>query len=212
MPIIFDKLSAAVVGAVVFLLLFGLQIRVQGGRIEDSLVYNAKQQTLAFADMVERDLANTGYLSVPGDDVIISHSSSTYDSTTVTSLFEFWGLGDTGIRSKIRYAAVQIDSAYVVDKMVPAFQIERYEDDGFGWNMTGASSAQITEFTIQLLDENNNVAIPSNARQIRVRIGNAVAVNPMSTSTEHKSTLAGREMKWGITIAPRGLSLQGYQG
>jgi nitric oxide reductase activation protein len=117
-----------------------------------------------------------------------------------------------GGRSQIRYTAVPTDSAYVIDKMVPAFQIQRHEKVGASWNMTGGSSSYVTKFTIQLLDENSNVAVPTNARQVRVRIGNAVAVNPMSQQTEHNSLLAGREMKWGITLAPRGLRLQGYQG
>jgi len=210
MPLIFDKLTASLVGSVVFLLLFGLQIRVQGGRIEDSLVYTAKKQTLSFADMLERDFANIGYLSAPGDEVIIDLQSSSDDSTT--DRFEFWGLGESGSRSRIRYTTVSADSAWVQDAWVPAFQVERYEDSGFGWEMTGASSPMVTEFRVQLLDLNNNIAIPSNARQVRVRIANAVAVNPMSVMSDHRSTLAGRELKWGITLAPKGLSLQGYQG
>ncbi|MCB0720229.1 MAG: hypothetical protein KDD65_17405 [Bacteroidetes bacterium] len=212
MPLIFDKLTAAIVGSVVFLLLFGLQLRVQGGRIEDSLVYTAKKQTLSFADMLERDFANIGYLSVPGDDVIIDLQSSSYDSTVVTDQFEFWGLGESGSRAKIRYTTVSTDSAWVQDRWVQSFQVERYEDAGFGWEMTGASSAMITEFRIQLLDLNNNIAVPANARQVRVRISNAVAVNPMTVMADHRSILAGRELKWGITLAPKGLSMQGYQG
>ncbi len=212
MPLIFDKLTAAVVGSVVFLLLFGLQVRVQGARIEGSLVYNAKKQTLNFAQMIERDLANIGYLSTPGDPVVIDQTSIIVDSLELTDKFEFWGLGEAGGRSQIRYAAVAVDSAFVVDQFVPAYRIERFEDSGAGWTMTGASSSHITNFSMQLLDENSNIAVPTNARQVRVRIGNAVAVNPMNGRTEHKSLLAGRVMKWGITLAPRGLRLQGYQG
>ena len=70
----------------------------------------------------------------------------------------------------------------------------------------------ITEFRIQLLDLNNNIAVPANARQVRVRISNAVAVNPMTVMADHRSILAGRELKWGITLAPKGLSMTGYQG
>ena len=48
MQLILDKMAASIVTAVVFLVLFGLQTRVQGDSIGETVSYMAKKQTLGF--------------------------------------------------------------------------------------------------------------------------------------------------------------------
>ncbi|NND71644.1 MAG: hypothetical protein HKN43_08695 [Rhodothermales bacterium] len=210
MQLILDKMAAAVVTAVVFLVLFGLQTRVQGDSIGETVSYMAKKQTLAFAEVLERDFANAGFMTAPGQDAILKYSNSTADSVEYTELIEFVGMGSNGSQAGIRYVTSQVDSTYSDGNVVPTFEVLRYENLGSGWKISGGSMSTLTDFDISLLDENNNGANMSNTRKIRIRLVNAVEIK---RSTDRNFVNARiKDLRWGITLTPRGLSQQLYQG
>ncbi len=210
MIVIFDKLTASIVGAVLFVMIFTLQIRVQSNSVEDTLFYQAKKHTLSFAETLERDLANAGYRTTPGEDVLLALTNTQHDSTDVTTLFEFWGIAADGSRARIRYTTTETDTVLVAQGAVPAFQVRRFENTGAGWTDAGASAPTLVAFEIAPLDENGLDATFGNARKLRVNMSNAVGSNFMAR--EGAATRVAHQLRWGVTLAPVGLSLQGYQG
>ncbi len=210
MQLILDKLAASIVTAIVFLALFGLQTRVQGDSAGETVSYMAKKQTLNFAETLERDFANAGFMTAPGQQAILQFSNSTVDDVTYTDMIEFIGMGSTGTQAGIRYVTTQTDSTFVDGKSVPTFQVERFENVGLGWKNAGASMSTLTDFDVDILDENNNGTTVDTARKIRVRLTNAVNIRRASDSNFVKASL--QQLRWGITLSPRGLSQQQYQG
>ena len=165
MQLILDKIAASIVTAVVFLALFGLQTRVQGDTVGETVSYMAKKQTLNFAAILERDLSNAGFMTAPGQQAILQYSNSTIDSVTYTDMLEFIGMGSTGAQAGIRYVTSQVDSTYMDGSLRPAFQVQRFENIGAGWTMAGGSMSTIIDFDIALLDENNNGSTVDTARK-----------------------------------------------
>ncbi len=209
MIFIFDKLTATIVAAVLFMMIFTLQMRVQNNSVEDTLFYQAKKATLSFAETLERDLSNAGYRNTPGNDVITAYTNVDYDSTEVTTLFQFWGLTSAGTRGEIRYVATQTDSLVVDGSAVPAFTVQRFENAGAGWSAAGGSTNSLVAFEIDTLDENDIHTTLPETRKLRIRMSNAVGANTMSQDGAHR---VANQLRWGITLAPAGLSFQGYQG
>ena len=210
MQLILDKLAASIVTAVVFLTLFGLQTRVQGDTVGETVSYMAKTQTLHFAELLERDLSNAGYMTAPGQQAILQYSNSTIDSVTITDMIEFIGMGSNGSQAGIRYVATNVDSTFIDGKVVPAFEVQRFENLGGGWEISGGSMSTLTDFDVSLLDENNNGSTVDTARKIRIRLVNAVEIKRSDDRGFVKAKL--QQLRWGITLSPRGLSQQQYQG
>lgn len=209
MIVLFDKLAASLVAGVLFMMIFTLQIRVQTNTVEDTLFYQAKKHTLSFAETLEQDFANAGFQTTPGDEVITAVTNVAYDSTDVTTLFEFWGIASDGSRAQIRYVASQSDSVTVKEGRVPSFEVRRYENTGLGWTDAGGSVNTLVAFEIDTLDENGFETSADEARKLRIRLSNAVGSNTMGRDG---GTRVAHELRWGITLAPAGLGLQGYQG
>ena len=149
-------------------------------------------------------------MTAPGQQAILQYSNTTVDSVTYTDLIEFIGMGSNGAQAGIRYVTSLVDSAYVDDNAVPAFQVVRYENLGTGWNITGGSMSTLTDFDVSLLDENNNGSTVDTARKIRVRLVNAVELRKSNGGDFVNARL--QQLRWGITLSPRGLSQQQYQG
>ena len=210
MIFIFDKLTATIVAGFLFVMIVTLQMRVQGNSVEETLFYQSKKATLSFAETLERDLANAGYRTTPGQDVITAYTNVKHDSTDVTTLFQFWGISATGARAEIRYVATQSDSVTVADGRVPAFRVDRFENIGGGWKNAGGSVNTLVAFEIDTLDENGFDTSLAETRKLRIRLSNAVGPNTMTQNGS--GTRVAHQLRWGITLSPVGLSLQGYQG
>ncbi len=212
MHFIFDKMTATIVGGIVLMMLFMLQTRIQSNTIESTIMYAAKKQTLSFAETLERDFANAGYLSVPGDEAILAHSNKNDGTTSLTDTLEFWGADAAGLRTRVRYTLVPVDTVSIQGVKEQLYRVERFEHDGFGWTSTGASMPSITEFRVDLLDSaNNGVVDRRDARKLRVRFENAVVGQRMQ-GDDRLTPIYLRKLRWGITLSPRGLSMQTFQG
>jgi len=211
MTLILDNISATIVAGVLFMMIFALQIRVQTNSVEETLYYEAKRATLGFASTLERDLINAGFKSTPGDSVITGHSNYVDgDSSIVTNNFVFWGVGSDGTRTRIRYSATPTDSVMVRDGLVAGYRVERHEQVGGLWKMTGASPSSLVRFEIELLDQNDFTTSMAEARKFRIRLSNAVGGNTMRRAGS--ALRVAHELRWGITLAPAGLKQQSYQG
>jgi hypothetical protein len=210
MIFIFDKLTATIVAGFLFVMIVTLQLRVQSNSVEETLFYQSKKNTLSFAETLERDLANAGYRTTPGQDVITAFTNVQYDSTDVTTLFQFWGIAANGSRAEIRYVTTPTDSIAVAAGRVPAFRVDRFENTGGGWTNAGGSASTFVAFEIDTLDENGFETSLAETRRLRIKLSNAVAANTMAG--EGNGNRVAHQLRWGITLAPVGLSLQGYQG
>ncbi|MDX1740554.1 MAG: hypothetical protein R3178_04635 [Rhodothermales bacterium] len=213
MHFIFDKLTSTLVGGVVVLMLITIQARIQSNTVESTIMYTAKKQTLSFAEVLERDLANAGYLSVPGDEGILDHSNQTIDGRSLTTQFEFWGSDAAGARTRIRYRLAPSSRARIDDVDTQLYELLREEYQSGVWVPNGASMSTLTEFRVDLLDSGNNGVVNHlDARKLRIRFENAVVSQRMIDGDGSDRGLHLQSLRWGITLAPRGLAMQAYQG
>ena len=207
MQFIFDRIVAGVVGLAVISILIGLHFRMQEETVENTNLYSANKQALNFAEILERDLSNAGFGIQPGEQGILVHSTTIFDSLSVTDSLVFRGIGDGG-PAMIRYTTFPADSATLKGSTVPTYQVLRHENFGAGWIAAGASPRSLIDFQIELLDLANNMSTPQNARKIRARLVNAVPAN--DGSPNKKRTL--EQVHWGVTLTPSGLALGDFQG
>ena len=119
MQLILDKMAATIVSAIVFIILFSLQVRVQSNSAGETVSYMAKKHTLNFAEILERDLANAGFMTAPGQQAVLGYSNSVVNGVTITDSLEFWGMGNAGTQARIRYVARNIDSTYADGTTLP---------------------------------------------------------------------------------------------
>ena len=212
MYLIFDRLSATVVGGVVILMLFTIQTRIQSNTVESTIMYGAKKQTLNFAEVLERDLSNAGYLSVPGDAGILSHSNVTSGTKVLTDSLEFWGSDKTGNRTRVRYLLQPTIVTRIDGEDTQLYRMDRYELIAGTWKPSGASMSTLSDFRIDLLDSGNNGVINRvDARRLRVRFENAVVSQRMIDGDGSDRGLYLNKLRWGITLSPKGLAMQTFQ-
>ncbi len=213
MHLIFDKMTATLVGAIVLVMLFGLQSRIQSNTVESTIMYAAKKQTLAFAEILERDLSNAGYLTTPGEKAILAFSNRIEAGRSLTDTLEFWGSDAAGDRVRIRYALETAGSSIREGVSVPLYRVSRYEEDYGMWKLAGASMSTLTAFRVDLLDSGNNGVIDtSDARKIRVRFENAIVGHQARDRDGRTGNIFLQRLRWGVTLSPRGLALQEFQG
>lgn len=213
MYFIFDNLTASIVGGIVLMMLFGIQSRIQSNTVESTIMYAAKNQTLQFAELLERDLSNAGYLSTPGDQSILRHATRNSGGTVTTDTLEFWGSDGNGLRTRVRYVLDKTSSATIDGETVQLYQVNRYENNIIGWKNAGASLPTLTEFRIDLLDSaNNGVVDIADARKMRVRFEAAVVGGRLKDTGGNTESTFLRTLRWGVTLSPKGLALQSFQG
>ncbi len=213
MYFIFDNLTASIVGGIVLMMLFGIQSRIQSNTVESTIMYAAKNQTLQFAELLERDLSNAGYLSTPGDQAILRHATRNTSGEITTDTLEFWGSDGSGLRTRVRYVLEKTKTATIDGEFVQLYQVNRYENNMLAWKTAGASLPTLTEFRIDLLDSaNNGVVSIADARKIRVRFEAAVVGGRLKDTGGNSESTFLRTLRWGVTLSPKGLALQSYQG
>ena len=203
-----DRIIAMIIAAMVLLLGITTQQRARQSSVESTMLYVGKKQTLELADMLERDLANVGYQTTPGQDAITYYSR---DDNDMLDTLQFWGLRRDSVdgaaeQVEIRYRLVEADTVEIDGTVVQLYQLKRFEHVGGVWQARGASPTTITRFYLDLLNENNNAAPPDQATRIQVRLENAVA--PKLDPGRRLNGL--RSLHWSTTLSPP--SIRGYQG
>ncbi len=203
MIFLYDHLIALLVGSVIFLMLFTIQRRAQQENVEQAMINVAKKQTLEFADVLERDLSNAGYATAPGQGGLTAYHMR---ADGVTDTLAFWGSDAAGTQIEVRYVVSVVDTATIEGETLPLFEMQRFRRNGGLWVRDGASPSTLTHFSVTLLDENNLVTGPADARQLQVRVTNAVFphIGPDEYLRGH------RQLHWAITLTPS--SLADFQG
>ena len=195
---IYDHLIAVLVGSVIILLLFNVQQRAQQSSVERTMLYMTKSSTLDLGSYLKRDLMNAGFDTSPVETGILKHNTTTEG---LTDTLVFWGVGASGLRTRIAYGVSVVDTALIDGQEKPLFEMRRYERRGAAFVRSGGSSPTLTQFKVDLLTSGNTPTDISTARRLRLRLTNAVL--PQFESDEH---LQGyRQLHWGVTLNPPGL-------
>ncbi len=195
---IYDHLVAVIVGSVILLMLFNVSQRVQHSSVERTMLYMTKSNTLDLGSYLQRDLMNAGFDTSPVEHGILKHNT---DAEGLTDTLVFWGVGASGVRTRIAYGASVVDTALIDGKESPLYQVRRYERRGSQFVRNGGSTPTLTQFKVDLLTSGNTPTDISTARRLRLRLTNAVL--PDFESDTH---LKGyRRLHWGVTINPPGL-------
>ena len=203
MLFLYDHFLALLVGSVIILMLFMIQVRAQQENIEQAMINAAKKQTLELADALERDLANAGYATAPSQPGITAYSMR---ADGVTDTLAFWGSDAAGTQIEVRYVVSVVDTVTIEGETLPLFEMQRFQRNGGPWVHDGGSPPTLTHFSVTLLDENNLVTGQADARQLQVRVTNAVF--PHIGPDDY---LRGyRQLRWGIMLTPA--SLADFQG
>ena len=195
---IYDHLVAVLVGSVILLLLFNVQQRAQQSSVERTMLYMTKSSTLDLGSYLKRDLMNAGFDTPPVETGILKHNTN---ADGLTDTLVFWGVGASGMRTRIAYGASVVDTALIDGQERPLFEMRRYERRGAAFVRSGGSAPTLTQFKVDLLTSGNTPTDISTARRLRLRLTNAVL--PNFDSDEH---LQGyRQLHWGVTLNPPGL-------
>ena len=195
---IYDHLVAVLVGSVIILLLFNVQQRAQQSSVERTMLYMTKSSTLDLGSYLKRDLMNAGFDTPPVETGILKHNTN---ADGLTDTLVFWGVGASGMRTRIAYGASVVDTALIDGQERPLFEMRRYERRGAAFVRSGGSAPTLTQFKVDLLTSGNTPTDISTARRLRLRLTNAVL--PNFDSDEH---LQGyRQLHWGVTLNPPGL-------
>ena len=198
MTAIYDHLVSVIVGGVILLLLFNVHQRVQKTSVERTMLYMSKSSTLDLGSYLKRDLMNAGFDTSPVETGLLKHHT---DEEGLTDTLVFWGLGSSGVRTRIAYGVSVVDTAVINGQEQPLLELRRYERRGAEFVRSGGSAPTLTQFKIDLLTSGNTPTDISTARRLRLRLTNAVL--PDFESDTH---LQGyRQLHWGVTLNPPGL-------
>jgi hypothetical protein len=151
MQFLLDHVGAILVGMTVFLIMIALQFQAGEAMVDHTQYYAARQQLLSFTEGLEADLQNIG-LGAPD-----STSINTVDSTVI-EFVRLLDLDDT-VLSTIRYELVASDTVEIDGADVTLYEIQRFEDGV----LSGMSPAYISDFTLELRDEDGAVVTDPDA-------------------------------------------------
>ena len=202
MHIIFDNLTAILIGGIVLLVLLVVQVRSGEINLEQTSMYTAKQLSLDFAEWLEDDLVTLG-TNFDSTDVRFSLPTQVGGNTTA---FEFYQdsinyavLPPDTVRIETRYVLSASSIAEVADSTVQLYDLTRSvrtqgASGWSAWTTDGQSPSQLSYFEIELLDrQGQTVATESATAYIRVAFS---LVPPYQSSKQYL-----REVNWGTTIA-----------
>ena len=195
MFLVFDNLTAAIVGSVVFLIILSINTRIAEMSVDEVSNYVAKRYGTDLAEWMEEDLLKLGEGLDDPSDVTFENP---IDSANITKSFTFYrdsvGLGTLGIRYDLEYVA----KGDVAGTPVNLFRVLRYEKLGSGsWNYTGGAVPLISFFKVDMLDRNaENVSDPKlNKDQVRNTRVRFTIVTPFQTGRT-----AIRKIHYGSTL------------
>lgn len=189
MWVIFDNLSAMILGGTLLLMMITLQQRMVEINLEQTTNYVIKKQANDLVSWIEEDFLRLGENVDFSDEVPFSNPSNN-SNTGVTESFEFFrdsidADGQT-IRIYIRYTLTQDGYRTIRGDSIPVYRLKREVKvgDNGSWEENGGSPALISYFRVDLLDKNAQpLADPVNqadqVQNTRVRV---TLVTPFETS------------------------------
>ncbi|GIV62627.1 MAG: hypothetical protein KatS3mg044_1493 [Rhodothermaceae bacterium] len=206
MHLIFDHLSAAIVGATVMLMLLSLQLRLTSMNVEQVSTYMVKNQASSLATWLEEDLLQLGEnidktkeipftnpVDSAGMTVSFTFSRDSIDISVVPpDTFKI----DTRLELKQTGSHVSKGDTLNVFRLVRSTRI-----NGGAWTESGSSSPLLGFFKVDLLDANAQpladpvaaaTANPDAVRNTRIKF---FMVTPFETATS-----AIRRVYYGSTL------------
>lgn len=212
MHVLFDNVTAVIVGTVVLILVIALQSDVRDATVERTVMYSTKKQTLSLADMLERDLINAGFGVLPGETGILWHSVDSVGGVVYTDRLEFRSVDPVGNPLEARYLISVAGSTELDGASVPLLQLTREVRSGGAWTPAGGSSPTLTAFSIDLLNDQNTPTDLAGARRLRVRFANAVLSGSHDSDAGRRRNRVLSQFHWAVTVEPPGLRQQSFQG
>ncbi len=176
MFLIFDNLSATLIGIAVLLLLVVMQQRVQRVSAEQVMMYAANQNILDFGKWVEEDMVNVGWGVTTGNG--ISGIAQNDTIPTLTRQFTFDRKpNDTTAVATVQYLVIPVTASglqvftAINGTDVPLWQVQRIVNGA----VTGESAPYVTHFNILLEnDRGQNVFAVADAEQISIEVAMAM--------------------------------------
>lgn len=176
MFLIFDNLSATLIGIAVLLLLVIMQQRVQRVSAEQVMMYAANQNILDFGKWVEEDMVNVGWGVSSGNGISGIAQNDTIPSLTRQFTFDRKP-NDTTAVTTVQYQVIPVTTAgqqvfmEINGTDVPLWQVQRL----VAGVVTGESAPYVTHFSILLEnDRGQNVFAVSDAEQISIEVAMAM--------------------------------------
>ncbi|WP_456424703.1 hypothetical protein [Rhodocaloribacter sp.] len=206
MIILFDNMSAALVGATVMLMLLSLQLKLSGMNLEQTSTYMVKNQASDLATWMEEDLLKLGEnidktKEVPFTNPIDS-AGVTIDYTFSRDSLDLSVTPPDTIRIDTRYRLNKTGTRIVDHEVIDVFRLVRsVRYDGGVWQNAGGSSSLIGFFKIEMLDRDaapiadpvaTATADPTAIHNTRIRFS---MVTPFETETT-----AVRKVYYGSTL------------
>ncbi len=189
MWVIFDNLSAMILGGTLLLMMITLQQRMVEINLEQTTNYVVKKQANDLVSWMEEELLRLGENVDFNNEVPFSNPVNN-GNTGVTELFEFFrdsidANGQT-IRIYIRYRLISAGYRVIREDSIPVYRLKRevkIGDDG-SWVEDGGSPALISYFRVDMLDKNaqplaDPVSQADQVQNTRVRV---TLVTPFETS------------------------------
>jgi len=194
MQLIYDNLSAVLVGTVVLLILAGIHLTSRTAGTEAGMYYMNRVQTLTLIQMIERDFPNIGAGVDPQQrDMIAAYSWSDENRR-----FEFRATIDSTAAApvhRIRYEVAPVTNPTCAEAQVQCYEVQRMVDAGSGFEVTGRSNTFVTDFEIELSPQTGDLA---DVREVRVRLA---ALSPGGDNSVVSRT------SWESRFRPFSLSL-----
>lgn len=176
MFLIFDNLSATLIGIAVLLLLVIMQQRVQRVSAEQVMMYAANQNILDFGKWVEEDMVNVGWGVSSGNGISGIAQNDTIPSLTRQFTFDRKP-NDTTAVATVQYQVIPVTTAgqqvfmEINGTDVPLWQVQRL----VGGTVTGESAPYVTHFNILLENDlGQNVFAVADAEQISIEVAMAM--------------------------------------
>jgi len=228
MQFFFDHLIASVVTLTLGLSLIAQQTTVRQDNMERLSIYQAKGQSLSFAEWVEDDVVKLGArfgTSRNRFDRETAYETSATGGHLYTSLFDYYYNetvdGDEVSRVEVRYEVAQYDSLLTsIDELAadstytPLYELTRSQrkgsyslatEDWIGtaptWAVTSGyqSPSGLRHFHIIPLDSNGQAVEPAQADYVRLQF----EVLPTLFPLYHARLIPNRPLHWSTTIEIR---------
>lgn len=194
MQFLFDNIVASIVGAVILLMMVATHHRNQLASAEATSYYMLQQQVLDFTSTIQRDMQNVSSVQNLTEDT--SYEGEGESGYVGTFSFRAQTSPTDTTKRLVTYRRKVAGDRYRKGQgNVTFYQIERLVEG----NMTGGSIGTLTDWNIQVLNEEGNPASTvGDAKQIRIALAAATPVD-----VEARDGVTIRDTRWQSTFRPR---------
>ena len=199
MIVLFDNLTATLIGGVILLILVAMQVRLNTANVEQTALTIAKGQALDFGDWIQEDLGNAGSgVAVNQEFIENVEVDPETGNTTRVSFYRKVNPSDAS-PTMITYELIDGQTVTVDGEEVQLYQLQRCEGASTcpvaSASLNGQSAPALSYFNIDFLDDSGWMAGTTGAQYIRIRFAMA---SVLSDNNIHL-----REAQWGTVLPLR---------